>query len=101
MTNYNQGKQLNSHHAYARAEMFEEKEETEGAAKNQLAERKRGVSQKKQRRKWRKTTRRIQLKLAKKKKKKKKWSYGHFNWKDFEVHYLIAIREEMDEDLKK
>ena len=51
MTNYNQGKQLNSHHAYARAEMFEEKEETEGAAKNQLAERKRGVSQKKQRRK--------------------------------------------------
>ena len=51
MTNYNQRKQLNSHHAYARAEMFEEKEETEGATKNQLAERKRGVSQKKQRRK--------------------------------------------------
>ena len=40
MTNYSQGGQLDSHHI--REEMFEEKEETEGATKNQLAGRKRG-----------------------------------------------------------
>ena len=51
MTNYSQGGQLDSHHLYVRAEIFKEKEEPEGAAKSQLAGRKRGVSQKKQRRK--------------------------------------------------
>jgi hypothetical protein len=42
MTNYSQGGQLDSHHSYVRVEMFQEKEETEGAAKSQLAGRKRG-----------------------------------------------------------
>ena len=42
MANCSQGGQLDSHHSYVRAEMFEEKKETEGAAKSQLAGRKNG-----------------------------------------------------------
>ena len=37
ISNYNQGGQLDSHHAYVGAEMLEEKEETKGAVKSQLA----------------------------------------------------------------
>jgi hypothetical protein len=51
MTNYSQRGHLDSYHSYVRAEMFEEKEETEGAAKSQLAEKRGDVSQKKQQRK--------------------------------------------------
>ena len=41
-SNYNEGGQLDNHHAYIRAKMFEEKKEIEGATKSQLVGIKRG-----------------------------------------------------------
>ena len=97
MTNYSQGGQLDSYHSYVRAEMFEEKEEPKGAAKSQLAGRKRGRVTKETTKKMKKGDKKNTIEIGESEKK----NLTKIKWKDFEVHHLIAIRGEMDEEFTK
>lgn len=97
MTNYRQGGQLDSHHV--REEMFEEKEETEGAAKSQLAGRKRGRVTKESTKKMKKGDKKNTIEIGESEEEEEEMS--RIKWKDFEVHHLIAIRGEMEEEFTK
>jgi hypothetical protein len=99
MTNYSQGGQLDSHQSYVRAEMFEEKEETEGAAKNQLVGRKRGRVTKEATKKMKKGDKKNTIEIGESEEEEEEMS--RIKWKDFEVYHLIAIRGEMDEEFTK
>jgi hypothetical protein len=99
MTNYSQRGHLDSYHSYVRAEMFEEKEETEGAAKSQLAGKKRGRVTKEATKKMKKGDKKSTIEIGESEEEEEEMT--RLKWKDFEVHHLIAIRGEMDEELKK
>ena len=99
MTNYSQGGQLDSHHSYVRAEMFEEKKEPEGATKSQLAGRKKGRVTKKTMMKMKKSDKKNTIEIGESKEEEEEMT--RIKWKDFEVHHLIAIRGEMDEEFTK
>ena len=71
MPNYNQGGQLDRHHAYLRAKMFEEKNETEEATKSQLVGTKKGRVTKEATKKTKKGDKKIRLEMANQRKKKK------------------------------
>jgi hypothetical protein len=79
--------------------MFEEKEETEGAAKSQLAGRERGRVTKEATKKMKKGDKKSTIEIGESEEEEEKMT--RLKWKDFEVHHLIAIRGEMDEELKK
>ena len=79
--------------------MFEEKEETEGATKSQLAGKKRGRVTKEATKKMKKGDKKSTIEIGESEEEEKEMT--KFKWKDFEVHHLIAIREEMDEEFKK
>ena len=98
-SNYNEGGQLDSRHGYVRAEMFEEKEEIEGAGKSQLAGRKRGRVTKEATKKMKKSDKRNTIEIGESEGEEEEMT--RIKWKDFEVHHLIAIRGEMDEEFKK
>jgi hypothetical protein len=79
--------------------MFEEKEETEGATKNQLAGKKMGCVTKEATKKMKKCDKKSTIEIGESEEEEEEMT--RFKWKDFEVHHLIAIRGEMDEKFKK
>ena len=73
--------------------MFEEKEETEGAAQNQLVGRKRGHVTKQITKKI-KGDKNNTIDIGESEEEKEEMTI--IKWKNFEVHHLIAIHGEMD-----
>ncbi len=100
MTNYSQGGQLDTHHV--REEIFEEKEETDGGAKSQLAGRKRGRVTKESTKKMKKGDKKKTIEIGEsEEEEEEEEEMSRIKWKDFEVHHLIAIRGDMDEEFTK
>ena len=79
--------------------MFEKKEKTEGVAKSQVAGRKRGRVTKETTKKMKKGDKKNMIEIGESEEEEEEMT--RIKWKDFEVHHLIAIRGEMDEEFTK
>ena len=80
--------------------MFEEKEETKGAAKSQVARRKRGRVTKETTKKMKKGDKKNTIEIGESEEEEEE-EMTRIKWKDFKVHHLIAIRGEIDEEFTK
>jgi len=79
--------------------MFDKKEETKGAVKNQLAGRKKGRVTKETTKKMKKCNKKNTIEIGKSEDEEEKMT--KIKWKNLGVHHLIAISREMDKKLKK